>query len=98
MTEQAVVILPWQRLSLIVGKLVFTFMIASQLAVFTWMIVSPKVLVLAEPTRAKGQGNVAQDQSIADWHIFGDAAVEVVAVGTLQQAVQGALLQVFYQP
>jgi general secretion pathway protein C len=79
-TEQAVVILPWQRLSLIVGKLVFTLLIASQLAVFTWMILSPKTLILSEPTRAKGAATVAQNESIADLHIFGDATVEVVEV------------------
>lgn len=80
MSEQAVVILPWQRLSLIVGKLVFSILLASQLAAFTWMIISPKTLVLAEPTRAKGPANITQGQSIADWHVFGDAAVEAVAV------------------
>jgi general secretion pathway protein C len=80
MTEQAVVILPWQRLSLIAGKLVFSILLASQLATFTWMIISPKTLVLAEPTRAKGAANIAEGQSIADWHVFGDAAVEVVAI------------------
>jgi general secretion pathway protein C len=79
-TEQAVDILPWQRLSLIVGKLVFSILLASQLAVFTWMIISPRTLVLAEPTRAKGAASIAQGQSIADWHVFGDATVEVVAL------------------
>jgi general secretion pathway protein C len=79
-TEQAIVILPWQRLALILGKLTFTVLISSQLAVFTWMILSPNTLVLSEPSRAKGAATVAQNQSIADVHIFGDAAVQVVEV------------------
>lgn len=80
MTEQAIVILPWQRLALIVGKLTFTVLISSQLAIFTWMILSPSTLVLSEPTRAKGAATIAQNQSIADLHIFGDAVVEVMEV------------------
>lgn len=80
MTEQAVALLPWQRISLIVSKLIFTVLIAAQMAVFTWMILSPEVLVLAEPSRGQSN-NVQQSQvSIADWHIFGDAAAEVVDV------------------
>jgi general secretion pathway protein C len=80
MTEQAIVILPWQRVSLVLGKLTFTVLIASQLAIFTWMILSPKTLVLSEPSKAKGAAVIAQNSSIADLHIFGDAAVEVVEV------------------
>jgi general secretion pathway protein C len=79
-TEQAIVILPWQRLALVLGKLTFTVLISSQLAIFTWMILSPSTLVLSEPSRAKGAAMVAQNQSIADMHIFGDAAVEVIDV------------------
>jgi general secretion pathway protein C len=79
-TEQAVVILPWQRASLVLGKLVFTVLIASQLAIFTWMILSPKTLVLSEPSRAKGAAAMIQNDSIADLHIFGDAAVVVTEV------------------
>ena len=80
MTEQTIVILPWQRVSLVLGKLIFTVLIASQLAIFTWMILSPKTLVLSEPSRAKGAAVVAQNSSIADLHIFGDAVVEMAEV------------------
>lgn len=80
MTEQALVILPWQRITLMLAKLTFTLLIASQLAVFTWMILSPASLVLSEPSRAKGVAKIADNDSIADAHIFGDAAVEVIAV------------------
>jgi general secretion pathway protein C len=79
-TEQAIVILPWQRLALVLGKLTFTVLISSQLAIFTWMILSPSTLVLSEPSRAKGAAMVAQNQSIADMHLFGDAAVTVIDV------------------
>jgi general secretion pathway protein C len=79
-TEQTIVILPWQRLALIFGKLTFTVLISSQLAIFTWMILSPSTLVLSEPSRAKGAAMVAQNQSIADMHLFGDAAVAVIDV------------------
>ena len=80
MTEQTIIILPWQRLTLILGKLTFTVLISSQLAVFTWMFLAPSTLVLSEPTRAKGAAVVAQNDSIADMHIFGDATVAVVEV------------------
>ena len=80
MTEQTIIILPWQRLALILGKLTFTVLISSQLAVFTWMFLAPSTLVLSEPTRAKGAAVVAQNDSIADMHIFGDATVAVVEV------------------
>jgi general secretion pathway protein C len=79
-TEQAILILPWQRLALILGKLTFTVLISSQLAIFTWMILSPSTLVLSEPSRAKGAAMVAQNQSIADMHLFGDAVVTVIDV------------------
>jgi len=79
-TEQTIIILPWQRLTLILGKLTFTVLISSQLAVFTWMFLAPSTLVLSEPTRAKGAAVVAQNDSIADMHIFGDATVAVVEV------------------
>ncbi len=80
MTEQTIIILPWQRLALILGKLTFTVLISSQLAVFTWMFLAPSTVVLSEPTRAKGAAVVAQNDSIADMHIFGDATVAVVEV------------------
>jgi len=79
-TEQAVVMLPWQRVSLVLGKLIFSVLIASQLAIFTWMILSPKTLVLSEPSRAKGSSVITQNNSIADLHIFGDAAVVLTEV------------------
>lgn len=79
MSEQTVVLLPWQRISLILAKLIFTLLIASQLAVLTWMILSPSRLVLIEPSRGEALSGGQQEQaSIADWHIFGNAAVEVV--------------------
>jgi general secretion pathway protein C len=79
-TEQAIVILPWQRLALIIGKLTFTVLISGQLAIFTWMILSPSTLVLSEPNRSKSAAMVTQNQSIADMHIFGDAVVDVFDV------------------
>jgi len=72
--------LPWQRVSLVLGKLIFSVLIASQLAIFTWMILSPKTLVLSEPSRAKGSSVITQNNSIADLHIFGDAAVVLTEV------------------
>ena len=81
MSEQTVVLLPWQRISLTLAKLIFTLLIASQLAVLTWMILSPSRLVLIEPSRGKAVEGAQQNQtSIADWHIFGNATVEVIEV------------------
>jgi general secretion pathway protein C len=80
-SEQAVVLLPWQRISLMLAKSVFTLLIASQLAVLTWMTLSPSTLVLTEPSRGQDSNAVQEKQgSIADWHIFGDAVVDVVVV------------------
>lgn len=80
MTEQVGTILPWQRVVLILAKLGFTVLIASQLALFTWMLLSPATLVLSEPTRAKGNAQVTANDSIADMHIFGNPEVAVVEV------------------
>lgn len=81
MSEQTVVLLPWQRISLIVAKLIFTLLLASQLAVLTWMILSPATLTLTEPSRGSNQASVPQNQvSIADWHIFGNVVVDVIEV------------------
>lgn len=77
MTEQTLVILPWQRRVLILAKLIFTLLIAGQLAAFTWMILSPETLVLPEPTRAQGVTQVAANDSIANSHLFGLVDVEV---------------------
>ena len=76
-TEQTLVILPWQRRVLILAKLIFTLLIAGQLAAFTWMILSPETLVLPEPTRAQGVTQVAANDSIANSHLFGLVDVEV---------------------
>jgi general secretion pathway protein C len=80
-SEQTVVLLPWQRISLILAKLIFTVLLASQLAVLTWMILSPPTLKLIEPSRGNNQTSIQQNQqSIADWHIFGNVIVDVVDV------------------
>lgn len=81
MTEQVLVLQSWQKAALIAGKTLFTVLIASQLASFTWQLVSPPVLVLAEPSRAaSGSQSISKQQSIADFHVFGDAAAQVVEV------------------
>ncbi len=80
MTETTPVLASWQRLTLILSKLAFTVLIASQLAIFTWMILSPITVILAEPTRAKGNVQVNRNSSIADFHVFGNPAVAVIDV------------------
>ena len=80
MTEQTVVILPWQRLLLILGKLIFTVLIAGQLAVFTWMMLSPTTLELMEPSKSSKTVKAVQNESIANYHLFGDAKVVVKEV------------------
>lgn len=76
-TENTVAILPWQRMVLILGKVIFTLLIAGQLAFFTWMIISPKTLLLPEPSKAKGVVRTAANESIADLHLFGLVDSEV---------------------
>lgn len=80
MTEQTPVIQPWQNLTLIAGKTLFTILIASQLAGFTWMIVAPSSIVLTQPRQAQAVDRTASQQSIADWHLFGDATAEVAEI------------------
>ena len=81
MSEQTVVLLPWQRISLILAKSVFSVLLASQLAVITWMILSPPTLKLMQPSQTNNKTSAQQSQgSIADWHIFGNAAIEAIAI------------------
>ena len=81
MSEQSIILLPWQRTSLTLAKTVFTVLLSSQLAALTWMVLSPANVVLLEPTRASSSSTIQQSQdSIADRHVFGDAVAEVVEV------------------
>lgn len=82
MNEQAPLVQPWQTRLLVLGKLVFTLIMAWQLARFTWLLIVPPTLVLQEPSRATGQSTapIGQQQSIADWHVFGDATAAPVEV------------------
>lgn len=81
MTEQVLVLQSWQKAALITGKTLFTILIASQLASFTWQVLSPQVLILAEPSRGSAASQTSNSQeSIADFHVFGDATVQVVEV------------------
>lgn len=80
MTVEKSVLLPWQSFVLIAGKTLFTILIAGQLAHFTWMMLSPKTLILMEPSRGQQAAQQGSQQSIADWHVFGDATVQVVEV------------------
>jgi len=79
LTEQVLVLQTWQKAALITGKTLFTVLIAAQLANFTWKMVAPEVLILAEPSRGSSNSqSIASSESIADWHVFGDATVQVV--------------------
>ncbi|HCM05520.1 MAG TPA: hypothetical protein DIC30_05870 [Oceanospirillales bacterium] len=81
MSEQSIILLPWQRTSLTLAKTVFTVLLSSQLAALTWMVLSPAKVALLEPTRASSSSTIQQSQdSIADRHVFGDAVAEVVEV------------------
>ncbi|MBL4796218.1 MAG: PDZ domain-containing protein [Oleispira sp.] len=80
MSEQTVVLLPWQRISLILAKSVFSVLLASQLAVLTWMILSPPTLKLIPPSQSNNISAQQSQGSIADWHIFGNAAIETIAI------------------
>jgi general secretion pathway protein C len=80
-SEQSIILLPWQRTSLTLAKTVFTVLLSSQLAALTWMVLSPAKVALLEPTRASSSSTIQQSQdSIADRHVFGDAVAEVVEV------------------
>lgn len=80
MSEQTVVLLPWQRISLVLAKSIFTLLLASQLAVLTWMVLSPATLKLMEPSQGNKKSAQQGQGSIADWHIFGNAAVETIEI------------------
>lgn len=68
----------WQKLVLVLGKMIFTVLIAIQLAALVWMLVAPQPLYLKAPSR--GDGSVAQTgiRGTAQYHVFGVATDEPV--------------------
>lgn len=81
MSEQIPAILPWQRWTLRIGRIVLTLLMAWLLAHLVWLIVAPEPLYLREPAKAAGNQNSASFLSAAPAHLFGEVGQEpVVAV------------------
>lgn len=72
----------WQKLVLVLGKLVFTVLLAIQAAALVWMIVAPEPLSLMAPTQVTGSSQVSGIRGTADYHLFGIANEEPVKAQT----------------
>ncbi|TNC91792.1 type II secretion system protein N [Thalassolituus sp.] len=82
MSEQTPVILPWQKWTLRLGRVVLTLVVAWLLAHIVWMLVAPEPVYLPEPARGGNQPAAVATLSSASVHLFGEVGVEPV------QAVQ----------
>ncbi len=72
----------WQKLVLVLGKLLFTILLAVQAAALVWMIVAPEPLSLMAPTQGSGGAQVSGIRGTADYHLFGVATEEPVKAQT----------------
>lgn len=72
----------WQRPVLVVGKVLFTLLLAAQAAHLTWLVVAPEPLVLRAPSKGNGNDAVATGPATAQYHLFGEMSAEPVAVVT----------------
>lgn len=83
-------------------KWVLTFVVAYQLAVFTWMVIDQPVLVLPEPSKGKATQNTKQSFDMASWHLFGDAAeapvVQQEEISAPETRLRLSLMGVFVSP
>lgn len=70
---------PWQQWLLKLGKVIFTVLLAIELALLCWRIIAPEPLVLMAPSQ--GGSKIASNNALgaAQYHLFGEAGVEPVA-------------------
>lgn len=72
----------WQKLALLLGKWLFTILLATQLAALVWMIVAPEPLTLMAPTQGSGSTQASGIRGTGQYHLFGIATNEPVKVQT----------------
>lgn len=72
-------LLPWQRWLLRFGKILFTLLLAIELAFLTWRIVAPEPLILMAPSQSGSKISAASASlGAAQFHLFGEAGKEPV--------------------
>ena len=75
--QSNIALLPWQKLILVSGKMLFSVLLAVQLAAVTWQIAAPEPLVLMAPSQqAKNTNSSSQTLNTAQYHLFGVAGTE----------------------
>lgn len=80
MAEQTLPLLPWQQRLLRLSKLIFTLLLAIQLAFLSWRIIAPEPLLLAGASQESDNKIVKNNNlGIAQYHLFGVAGEEPVA-------------------
>lgn len=70
----------WQKTTLLLGKLFFTFVLAIQLAQLLWLVVAPEPLFLKAPTQGNGTVVSGGISGTGQFHLFGVATDEPVEV------------------
>ena len=72
LTEQTPQLLPWQRRTVLISRVLITLFVAVLLARLVWLIIAPEPLVLAQPDASSGSRDPALQLSSAPYHVFGE--------------------------
>lgn len=79
MTEKKLPLLPWQQRVLWLSKVLFTILLAIQLAFLSWRIIAPEPLLLAAASKEFGNKITNKNNfGTAQYHLFGVAGEEPV--------------------
>lgn len=90
--EQTPQLLPWQRRTVLLSRLLLTLVAGVLLAHLVWLIVAPEPLILAKPDTTGGQRSAGLQLSTAPYHVFGEVgATPVVATPTKVEAPETKL-------
>ncbi len=80
MAEKKLPLLPWQQWFLRLSKVIFTLLLAVQLAFFSWRVIAPEPLLLAAASKEAGNKITSKNSfGTAQYHLFGVAGEEPVA-------------------
>lgn len=71
---------PWQRRTLLIGRLLLTLIFAILLARLVWLVIAPAPLILPEPDNAGGNRHSGVQVSAAPYHVFGEVGEAPVIV------------------
>lgn len=73
-------LLPWQQRILRLSKVIFTLLLAVQLAFLSWRVLAPEPLLLAAASKESGNKVTSKNSfGTAQYHLFGIAGEEPVA-------------------